>query len=81
MITYESARQAAQNYLGPENWACIDTAEEYQEFYVFDDSKEMHAGWIPVMVFKKDGVVTNYGRYCLSAPESWDPGEGKTIPL
>ena len=68
MITYEKAKSIALKQ-AEKIQATLDTAVEYETFYMFDDSQNEYCGWIPVAVFKDDDHTENFGRMSLDMPE------------
>ena len=68
MISYEKAKSIAMKQAALIG-ATLDTAAEFETFYMFDDSKNEYCGWIPMAVFKEDGHIENFGRLTLDMPK------------
>lgn len=60
MVTYEEAKQIAQNTALGEY---IDTAEESKTAYIFKNSEKDFAGGLPIVIVKKDGAVKPWFPY------------------
>lgn len=52
MVNYEEAKKIALESLG-EMAIHINEAFETEDAYIFNDSKHIYAGWIPIVIRKK----------------------------
>lgn len=60
MVNYEEAKKIALELLG-EMAIHINEAFETEDAYIFNDSKHIYAGWIPIVIRKSDGHRVHYG--------------------
>lgn len=64
MVNYEEAKKIALESLG-EMAIHINEAFETEDAYIFNDSKHIYDGWIPIVIRKSDGHRVHYGEYML----------------
>lgn len=70
MVNYEEAKKIALESLD-EMAVHIDEAFETEDAYIFNDSKHIYAGCIPVVIGKSDGRRIHYGEYMLGDDQTW----------
>ena len=46
-------------------------AFETEDAYIFNDSKHIYDGWIPIVIRKSDGHRVHYGEYMLGDDQTW----------
>lgn len=64
MVNYEEAKKIALESLG-EMAIHINEAFETEDAYIFNDSKHIYDGWIPIVIRKSDGHRVHLVNICL----------------
>ena len=71
MKTYDECKKIAEEYTEG-NVFSVNTAYEGKDAFVFDNDKETFAGFVPFVVDKTTGAITNLWHYLNSANLTMD---------